>query len=137
MLMALMMRLPPMGRQFNHEKTRVTKEFNVAKGPVFTAGLTCLYRKDIQSSGEGMKIYVVCEYCENWGGTPKSMQDVVLGVFLSKERAEECLWCHASYGYSHGLSQLILEDGKAYDKDTNIYFEILEMEVNTCSKPDY
>tara|TARA_R110002124_G_scaffold149220_1_gene315072 strand:+ start:221168 stop:221365 length:198 start_codon:yes stop_codon:yes gene_type:complete len=61
------------------------------------------------------------------------MEDVILGVFLSKERAEECLWCHASYGYGLGLPKLILEGGKAYDKDTNIYYELLEMEVDTCN----
>ncbi|MEC7028041.1 MAG: hypothetical protein VXW91_00100 [Pseudomonadota bacterium] len=84
-----------------------------------------------------MKVYIVCEHCDSWGGTPNEMADVILGVSLSKEEAEECLWSHASYGYSQGIPKLTLVDRKACDEDGCVYFEIIERDASQCNTPSY
>lgn len=84
-----------------------------------------------------MKIYIICEHCDSWGGTPDEMEDIILGVYASREGAEECLWSHARYGYSQGMPKLTLENGMASDEDGYCYFEIIERSVNVCDKPRY
>lgn len=76
-----------------------------------------------------MKVYLLLEHCDAWGGVPDEMSDIVLGVFFKREDAEECLWHHTSYIYSREGPKLVLEGNVAMDANENMYFEIMEKEV--------
>jgi hypothetical protein len=104
---------------------------------VLTSGLTGLYQGDAFREVPVVKLYVVLEQSESWGGAPDNTQDVLYGVFLSREAAEECLWLHVGYAYSQGVPKLTLLDGKATDDHGHIYMEIIEKEVDQCSDPAY
>lgn len=84
-----------------------------------------------------MNVYVFCEHYDSWRGMPEDMADILLGVFVSREDAEKCLWTHASYGYSSGLLKLILVAGNAQDAEGVIDFTIFEWELGACSAPVY
>ena len=76
-----------------------------------------------------MKVYLLLEHCDAWGGVPHDMSDIVLGVFFERKNAEECLWQHARYIYSAERAELILEGNVAVDANKNMYYQIMEKEV--------
>jgi len=129
--------MPTVRRGFKHDESPDHLKFYHFKSPVFTAGLTYLCEETYQKGNQSMKIYIICEHCDSWGGTPDEMEDIILGVYEAKEGAEECLWNHVRYGYSQGIPKLSLVNGMASDADGVSYFEIVEKELAQCSKPTY
>jgi hypothetical protein len=79
-----------------------------------------------------MKVYLVLE--GSGINAPNDRAELIYGVFSSKKGATECLEHHCRHVSSLGWPELIRKDGKAYDENGNIYFQILTLEQDTCRK---
>ena len=77
-----------------------------------------------------MKVYIVMEgegiIC------PQDPAELFYGVFSSREAATECMECHCRYMSSFGWCARIGEDGKAIDQHGNVYFQIVEWDLDAC-----
>ena len=79
-----------------------------------------------------MKVHILIEHHEAWGGPPDEMDDIILGVFLTREDTLECLEQHISYLYTQGTPEIALDGDVAIDAEGNQYFAIIQREIGSC-----
>lgn len=76
-----------------------------------------------------MKLYVVVEHCDQWGGVPLDMGSIIRDIFADRRRAEDYVRGMVGYMGSYEGQTLLLEDGKAHDGHGTTYFEIIQREL--------
>lgn len=76
-----------------------------------------------------MKVYIVVEHCDQWGGVPQDMGGIIRDVFVDRRRAEDYVRGIVSYMGSHERQTLLFEGGKAHDGHGTTYYEIIQREL--------
>lgn len=74
-----------------------------------------------------MKLWLVCEHPDSWGGVPRDIREVICGVFLTRAEAMTCLQACISV---HNISSdwaLSLQDDIARDATGQLYYQIVEL----------
>lgn len=73
-----------------------------------------------------MKVYIIMEHTDGTGSTPKEMVDLILGVFFDQRRAEDFIRGIVSYVSTYEDRKLFFDNGKAFDEEHTIHFELVE-----------
>lgn len=78
-----------------------------------------------------MKLFVAIESGHCWDRVPE-MQDTLLGVFLTEERARKCIEHKIGYMDSATQAWMHWEGKKALGGDGQTYWEIIECLLDVC-----
>lgn len=76
-----------------------------------------------------MKVYIVLEHPDGFGGTAKDMADIVHGVFFDQRGATDFVRGMLSYIGTYEDRRLFFEAGRAKDENDVIYFQVVEKEA--------
>lgn len=76
-----------------------------------------------------MKVYIILEHPDGMGGTAKNVDDVVHGVFLTREATERHMRGMISYINSYEAQKLFFVDGEIKDKRDTVYFQVVERDI--------
>lgn len=76
-----------------------------------------------------MKIFIILEHLDGMGGTAKDMNDIVHGVFLTREATEKHMKGMLSYINNYENQELFFVDGEIRNEKDTIYFQIVERDI--------
>lgn len=76
-----------------------------------------------------MKVYIILEHPDGVGGTAKNMNNIVHGVFLTRDATERHMKGMLSYINSFESQKLFLVDGEIRDEKDTIYFQVVERDI--------
>ncbi len=76
-----------------------------------------------------MKVFIIFEHSDGMGGTAKDMNDIVHGVFLTREATERHMKGMLSYINSYESQTLFLVDGEIRDEKDTIYYQVVERDI--------
>jgi hypothetical protein len=75
-----------------------------------------------------MKLWLVCEHPDSWGGVPRDIREVICGVFLTRAEAMTCLQaCISMHNISSDWALTIQDDDTACDATAQPYYQIVEL----------
>lgn len=76
-----------------------------------------------------MKVHIVLEHSDGFGGTARDMADIVHGVFFDQRRATDFVEGMIRYMSSYENQKLFFVDGKAIDENNAIHFQVVSKDI--------